>query len=346
MPTPLVTIGLPVYRRLHYIPNVLRVVQAQDYPAIELLVSDNGQNGAQLRQLIDQHYSKPYSFRENPTTASISEHFNQIVRAASGEYFVLLADDDEITPNYVSTLVAALERCPGASVAIPRQEVMDEFGAVLGASSLDTPLSLSGAELIRVAWGTREFGFRSFSTTLAKTEDVVRCGGYPDLWKGHGNDDALLVKLCVGKSVALATDCSFRKRIFETSHGLASSLDDLAHGIRDFLEFLESDPVIRSYARHHRREWKECRRYLSTMAWKTFYFRWEGLYRQRLSRSEWVRGAFQLPFIPRYYAAVGATLTASTLSPVAGHVRKHIAQVRNVCGMAKPRVRKQGKRLS
>jgi glycosyltransferase involved in cell wall biosynthesis len=325
MPTRLVTIGLPVYRRLHFLPNVLRVVRGQDYPEIELLVSDNGQNGAQLRRLIDQHYSKPYSFRENTSTATISTHFNQIVRAASGEYFVLLADDDEITPNYVSTLVAALERCPNASVAIPRQELMDEFGASLGASALNAPMMLSGAELIRAAWGTCEFGFKSFSTTLAKTEEVVRCGGYPEFWMGHGNDDALLVKLCVGKSVALATNCSFRKRVFETSHGLASSLEDFARGIRDFLEFLDSDLVICSYARQHPRDWKECKRLLSDMAWKTFYFRWRGLYRQRLSLAQWVRGAFLLPFIPRYYAGVAATLTKSSFAPAARRIQQHLS---------------------
>lgn len=41
----LVTIGIPIYRRLEYLPQVLKIVEEQDYPSIELLVSDNGMNG-------------------------------------------------------------------------------------------------------------------------------------------------------------------------------------------------------------------------------------------------------------------------------------------------------------
>ena len=33
----LVTIGIPIYRRLHYLPTVLKVVQEQDYPWIKLI---------------------------------------------------------------------------------------------------------------------------------------------------------------------------------------------------------------------------------------------------------------------------------------------------------------------
>ena len=45
---PLVTIALPVYRRLDYLPQALESVRAQDYPNVELLLSDNGPNGDRL----------------------------------------------------------------------------------------------------------------------------------------------------------------------------------------------------------------------------------------------------------------------------------------------------------
>ena len=38
------------------------------------------------------------------------EHFNQLVQEATGEYFVLLCDDDQISANFVTELVAVLER--------------------------------------------------------------------------------------------------------------------------------------------------------------------------------------------------------------------------------------------
>jgi len=126
----LVTVGIPIYKRLEYLPSVLKIVGSQDYPHIELIVSDNGMNGPAVSEILDRNYSRPSRFRQNPSTVGMSIHFNQIIREASGEYFVLLADDDEISSNYISELVNLLERYPQASLAMAFQEI-DELRDVI-----------------------------------------------------------------------------------------------------------------------------------------------------------------------------------------------------------------------
>jgi glycosyltransferase involved in cell wall biosynthesis len=336
---PLVTIGLPIYKRLHYLENVLNVIDRQDYPHIELLVSDNGVNGAKVRELVDCYYPKPYKFRQNSMTVSISTHFNQLIGEASGKYFVILADDDEITANYVSTLVDQLERHPQALVAISMQETIDESGNVITRSNETMPEILSGTEFIRAAWGTHELGHESFSTFLARTSALLNCGGYPDFWKGHANDDALLVKLSLGSHVALNTHCSYRKRFDESSHGFALAIQDLAGGLRDFLRFLDSDPIVMEYAQSHPAEWCESKRYLVDMAWKTYFYRWTGLYRGRLTAAQWVRAGFALPFIPDYYRAVRAVLIGASLSVLLGPIRKYFPAAYGFYRSAKSRYR-------
>ena len=74
---PLVTIAVPLYKRMHFLPGALKSIAAQDYPAIEVLVSDNGENGAELRELVAQHYPGSFTFRRNETTVPMSIHFNQ-----------------------------------------------------------------------------------------------------------------------------------------------------------------------------------------------------------------------------------------------------------------------------
>jgi glycosyltransferase involved in cell wall biosynthesis len=110
MTTPkLVTVGLPIWKRLEYLPHVLKIVEAQDYPSIELLVSDNGMNGTKVRDAVEANYSRPFTFRQNSSIVEATEHFNQIVHQASGEYFVILRDDDEITPTPFQWAKAAFE---------------------------------------------------------------------------------------------------------------------------------------------------------------------------------------------------------------------------------------------
>ena len=215
----LVTVGIPIYRRLEYLPNVLKIVDAQDYPNIELIVSDNGMNGPAVSEIVDLHYCRHYRLRQNPSTVGMSIHFNQIIQEASGEYFVLLADDDEISSNYVSELVNLLGRYPQASLAMAVQETVDETGTLVRRSSEQMPEILSGPDFIRAVWGTHEFGYESLSYIRARTRNLIASGGFPDFWKGSGNDDALLVKLCLDNFIALSSRCVFRKRCYASSYG-------------------------------------------------------------------------------------------------------------------------------
>ena len=66
---PIVTVAIPVYKRLDYLPGALRSVAAQDYSEIDLLVSDNGLNGPELRELVERHYPRPFRLRRNEETA-------------------------------------------------------------------------------------------------------------------------------------------------------------------------------------------------------------------------------------------------------------------------------------
>ena len=41
------------------------------------------------------------------------------------------------------------------------------------------------------------------------------------------------------------------------------------------------------------------------MEWRTYLWRWNDLYKKRLSGPQWVKAAFAMPFIPAYYRKVG-----------------------------------------
>ena len=104
----LVTIVIPIFKRLNYLPEILRSVQAQDYPHIELIVSDNGQNGSSIHEVIEACYSRPFRFRQNKQTVDIPTHYQQLLSEAKGEYFIWICDDDLISPNFISELMSTL----------------------------------------------------------------------------------------------------------------------------------------------------------------------------------------------------------------------------------------------
>lgn len=304
----LVTIALPVYKRLKYLPGALQSAAAQDYSNIELIVSDNGQNGSTVREVADANYPRPYRFRQNTQTVSLTIHFNQLLAEARGEYFVMLADDDELSPRYVSELAGLLDRNPRASFGVGSQEILDEAGQVIRRTRVRLPQYLSGPTFFRAAFHTYEYGFECFMTYLVRTAELRRFGGYPDTPMGNAADDAVLLKLCLDRDVALSDRCAFRYRVYDWSYGLSVPIQDLAEAIRRAIHMLDSDPDYKSFARTNPAEWAELKRYLTENKLGTYYFRWRDMYRGRMTRLQWLKAAFAFPYSRYYYSLVLSTL--------------------------------------
>jgi glycosyltransferase involved in cell wall biosynthesis len=296
----LVTIGIPIYRRLHYLPTVLKVVQEQDYPSIKLIVSDNGQNSHAVDELVRQHYSREYTIRRNPHTVHISTHYNQLIDCASGEYFVLLADDDEISPTFVSKLVQRLDDHADAHVAIGRQEILDESGNVIRHSKGVLPDVMDGFEFMQAAWKDYRYRYECFATTLARTESLRQNGGYPPFHRGTHNDDAVLVKLALQGPVVFSNECIFRWRVYSTSHGWSLPLRDLTRDSSQFLGFLYRDPFVLAHSAKRLHEWRQVRACLEEMTWATFRNRWKTMYQERLGLCDWLLAPLWMPWTWRF----------------------------------------------
>ena len=224
----------------------------------------------------------------------------------------MLNDDDEISPNYVSELVSQLDRHPEASVAISRQEVLNEAGIKIRQSEAELPEIVSGADFIRNTWESNKYRFACFATFLAKTDEIRACGGYPDFRQGSHNDNALLIKLSLNNYVTFSSKCSFRWRQYEASHGWSMSIWDLAADSRQFLKFLEKDPIIVGFSSEHPLEWKKLKSILTRMAWQTYFGRWKNIYKDRLAFWQWVAAGFVMPPIPAYYREVALVLLSAS----------------------------------
>lgn len=323
--TPLVTVGVPVYKRLDFVAQAIRSVAAQDYPNIELIVSDNGPNGEQVAAIARANYPRPFVFRQNQTSAPIVAHFNQLVNAASGHYYILLCDDDEIAPNYVSAMVRMMEQHPQLAAAISVAENMSIDGETVSTTH-DKPLPppiMSAGEWVR-GWAENRHKYISFTTNIARTADIRAAGGYPEFDGANGSDNGLLLSLCVGRSLGFSAETFYRHRIHDTSFGKSVSYKSLALASRQFLRFLDHEPRLKAYARSNPQEYAAIRAAVQRVIWITYFARWRSLYRNRMPYAQWVRGGFVLPPIPAYYRKVLAEIVASVpaLDALARGVRR------------------------
>ncbi len=144
---PLVSICLPAYNGERTIERALQSLADQTYPNIELFVSDDASTDATAK--ICERYARLYPivhFSRNPENLGAQGNLRSILNRTSGEYFVWASQDDYWDPDFVSTLVDELERCPEAVIAQGAckrvrddEEIVDTI-RLLGA---DTPQDLS-----------------------------------------------------------------------------------------------------------------------------------------------------------------------------------------------------------
>jgi len=128
---PLVSIGIPVYNGQRFIKGALESVCAQDYPNLEIIVSDNASTDNTLsicRQFAET--DSRIKIHRQPENLGVLRNFSTLVELARGKYFMWAGVDDYWLPEFVSTLVDDLESHPSANLSMSGFKRVYEDGTV------------------------------------------------------------------------------------------------------------------------------------------------------------------------------------------------------------------------
>ena len=109
----LVTIGIPTYNRAEKLRRAIESVLSQDYPAIEVLISDNSStDGTQemCRQFCER--DNRINYIRQADNIGAAANFEYVLQRAAGEYFMWLGDDDWIDSTYIASCVSVLDSNP------------------------------------------------------------------------------------------------------------------------------------------------------------------------------------------------------------------------------------------
>lgn len=127
---PLVSVGMPVRNGSPYFARAIESVLAQDYPNIEIVVSDNCSED-DTSVLLGEVVARDQRVRvaRQPEVLTAFDNFAWVLRQAKGKYFLWAAHDDLRPIDYVSRLVAHLEGHSQAVLAFGDLRVSPRFGA-------------------------------------------------------------------------------------------------------------------------------------------------------------------------------------------------------------------------
>ena len=123
---PLVSVVTPVYNQAQYLAATMASVVAQDYPALEYIVIDDGSSDDSLivaRRIAQAHPGRVTVLTQ--ANAGQAATLNRGWSMSSGAFVGYLSSDDTLDPAAISELVSALQRWPECSVAYADFRLMD-----------------------------------------------------------------------------------------------------------------------------------------------------------------------------------------------------------------------------
>jgi len=188
---PLVSLVIVNWNGLRFLPECWAALRAQTYPAVEVIVVDNGSTDGSLAWLAEQ-VPAPQVIR-NGFNRGFAAANNQGIRQAQGQYVALLNNDAYPEPGWLAALVAAAEADPQVGlvgslmVFADQPEIVQSAGVCVDRCGVTwdcaggEPAAAQGA-LPRPAFGP------SAGAALYRRELLVALGGFDEAFFAYLED--------------------------------------------------------------------------------------------------------------------------------------------------------------
>ena len=181
---PLVTVCIVHHERPALVRMAVESVYAQDYPALEAVLVDDGSEGTQARAVLEELEGE-FAERGWPVVRQENLHAgaarNAAAAAARGEWLLFLDDDNVLFPDAVTRLVRAARFSGADCVPAASIRFFGDGDPRTDPDSHGTPIRFLGAAR---AWSR----FRNVvgdTCALVRREAFAAVGGYPEehgLW--------------------------------------------------------------------------------------------------------------------------------------------------------------------
>jgi glycosyltransferase involved in cell wall biosynthesis len=191
---PLVSIGIPTYNRPVEVQRAVRSVLAQTYGEVEVVVSDDASPHPDVASVLRSLAAVDHRVRvmSQPHNLGHAANYQRVLDVARGEFFMWLADDDWIEPDYVQRCLAVLRDDPSAGLVCGLAIYYRDSAVVVTERPLELRSSRPGLRVLRyyarVTMNGALFG-------VARRQDLAAVG-----FRDEVGGDWLLVGAMAGRA--------------------------------------------------------------------------------------------------------------------------------------------------
>lgn len=137
---PLVSVLIPTYNRCELFSFALQSVLEQDYPNLEIIISDDGTNDETEKYIQPYLKNKKLNITyKHHKSFTFEKNWLWLLDHCHGEYFNYLMDDDLFAPNKISRMVSGYIMNPDVALVTSYRQFIDINGKYIMS---DEPLSV------------------------------------------------------------------------------------------------------------------------------------------------------------------------------------------------------------
>lgn len=215
--SPLISVALPAYKP-YFLKKAISSVLHQSYKDFELIII-NDCSPYNLDEIVSGFSDSRIRYYKNSVNLGKEEpvkNWNECLKHARGEYFVLFSDDDILHQDFLCELIILSKKYPNVDLFHTRVSKINSNDQVIGF----TPLCPEYESVIELVWHTVN-GYRNLYVTefLCRTEPLRKIGGFYNLPLAWGSDYVTWFALASSGGVAYSPKplCSWRSSEFNIS---------------------------------------------------------------------------------------------------------------------------------
>lgn len=241
------TIAIPTRNRENYLREALDSALRQTYPNVEVIVSDNCSDDGTAAYLASINDPRVVVLRQ-PTNLGMIGNWEACLERATGEYFLLLSDDDTLEPDAIQSLVSAIEGAEDpdkVAFAYGRCLVIDQHGDAISLLPGGPAYESSASFVLELFSKRRPI---VVCATLLRTRDVREVGGYRQGSVQLGVDEVVWSRVLQKRKIAASVDKQLAKyRVHTGNLGTLQSINiwqaDIRELSRFWIEEFRSEPL-------------------------------------------------------------------------------------------------------
>ena len=148
---PLVSFCMMTYNQENYIEEALSAALSQNYPNLEIIISDDcskDKTQEKLKKIVSNyHGDHNVIIDNNSSNEGLASNFNKITSLANGEFIIIAAGDDISLPDRTTKSVNFMLAHPECYLADYHVDYIDETGKITASKEKNGDMSIDIEDL-------------------------------------------------------------------------------------------------------------------------------------------------------------------------------------------------------